>query len=253
MSARLASILMVASLSAQTPAKFEIASVKSNRGGDAGGEASEREAITASPGGVTARNASLRALLRWAYRVQDYQISGPGWLGAEKYDIAAKASGAVPPDEVRAMMQALLTERFQLVLHRDRRDLAVYWMVASKKGPKLRPSDVDSPGLMLPDGGSLVFHHYSMSELADRLAMRPFGLDRPVIDKTLLDGRFDFSLQLADNPKALKRTLEGMELGQGESMFTAISEQLGLRFQPQKGPVETLVVDRASRTPTEND
>jgi uncharacterized protein (TIGR03435 family) len=241
---------------AQTPAprEFAVASVKQNKMGNAGGEGSEREKITISPAGLTMRNVSLRSCIRWAYGVQDYQISGPGWLASQRYDIAANAPGQVSGEEMRLMMQKLLADRFKLTLHRESKELPIYAMVAGKKRGGLQPT-AGGESSMIPAGGALVFRNYSMTEFAERLATRPFKLDRVVLDKTGLDGTFDFSLKFADNEGNLKHTLEGMEQGgadQFASMFTILREQLGLNFRAQKAPVESLVVEGAEKVPTEN-
>jgi uncharacterized protein (TIGR03435 family) len=240
----------------QTPAprEFAVASVKASQRGNAGGEGSEREKISISPGGLIMRNVSLRSCIRWAYGVRDYQISGPGWLASERYEIAAKSSAPASSDELRQMAQKLLADRFKLTLHRESRELPVYAMVAGKKGAKLRPA-AGGETTMLPLGGALVFRNCSMAELADRLGARPFSLDRLVLDKTGLDGAFDFTLKFSDNAGDLKHTLEGMEQGggdQGPSMFTILEGQLGLAFKTQRAPVASLVIDHAEKIPTEN-
>jgi uncharacterized protein (TIGR03435 family) len=151
------------------------------------------------------------------------------------------------------MLQSLLADRFKLELHRESKDVAVYAMVAGKNGMKLRREADNTAGSMRPVGGGLVFRGVSMDELADRLLSRPFGVDRPVIDRTGIDGRFDFTLTFAENEDSLKSTLEGMALGKAESgsILTILQEQLGLKFEAQKGPVDVLVIDHVAR-PSEN-
>ena len=243
----------LAAFAAPNPPAFDVASVKPNQIGSAGGEKSERENITVSPEGVIMRNVSLRSCLRWAYDVRDFQITGPGWLATEKYDIAAKTAPATSNGQLRLMMQTLLGDRFKLALRRETKDLPVYALVVGKNGPKFHESAAgDVKSSMRPSGGGLEFRHYSMTEFADQLAARPLKVDRPVFDKTELTGAFDFTLRLADNMAELKRTLEGMEQGEGQAISTVIQEQLGLKLQPQKGPVEVLVVEHAEKVPSEN-
>jgi uncharacterized protein (TIGR03435 family) len=91
-----------------------------------------------------------------------------------------------------------------------------------------------------------------MTEFAEQLSARPLKVDRPVFDKTELSGQFDFTLKLADNMVELKHTLEGIEKGEGQSISTIIQQELGLKLQPQKGPVEVLVIDLAEKIPSEN-
>jgi uncharacterized protein (TIGR03435 family) len=98
--------------------------------------------------------------------------------------------------------------------------------------------------------GSLIFRNLSMAEFADRLSARPLKVDRPVVDKTGLKGTFDLTLKLASDNASLKHALEGFE--QDSSVFTVIQEFLGLKLEPEKGPVEILVIDHAEKVPTEN-
>jgi uncharacterized protein (TIGR03435 family) len=229
---------------------FEVASVKPNTTAHAGGEGSERENISSTPGGLTMRNVSLRTGIQWAYEVRGYQVSGPAWLATERYDIVAKTSSAASEEQLRRMLQALLADRFKLVLHRESRELPVYLLVAGRRGTRLQASNGEGDSSMQPAGGGLEFRNYSMPAFAERLSTRPFSFDRPVLDETGLTGRFDFTMKLADNATELKRTLEGMEHGGPD--FAAFLEPLGLRLQPQKGPVEILVIDAAEKMPGGN-
>jgi len=229
--------------------QFEVASVKPNRVGSAGGESAPREKITASPGSLTMQSVSLQACIKWAYGLRDFQISGPVWLTSERYDIVAKASGPSTEAELRIMLRALLAGRFKLKTRVETKERPVYTLVVAKNGPKLQPAKDGDPSFG-PAGGELVFRNFSMADLADRLSSRPFKLDLPVLDRTGLDGRFDFALKLATNPDELKHTLEGME--QGPSIFVFFQNQLGLKLESRKGPVEILIVDSAEKLPSEN-
>ena len=196
------------------------------------------------------RNVSLRSCIQWAYGVRGYQISGPTWLTLERYDIVAKTPSPAADDQLRLMLQMLLESRFKLALHREMKDLPVYRLVRGKGGPKLHTAAGEGNNSMRPVGGGLEFRNFSMAELAARLSARPFSVDRPVLDKTGINGLFDFTMKIADNDAELKRTLEGME--RGASDFALFLGQLGLKLQPQKGPVEILVIDRAEKVPIEN-
>ncbi len=252
--------VLVASLSLTSPtqaaaqAGFTAASVRANEKGNAGGEGSDREKISTSPTSITMQNVSLRSCLRWAYGVRDSQIAGPGWLATRRYDIAANTSGPASADELKQMTRKLLADRLKLQLHRESKELPVYAMVGNKKTAKMQPA-AGGAATMMPTGGALVFRNYSMEALAERLAERPFKLDRQVIDKTGVSGLFDFTLKLAENETDLKHTLEGMERGsadQGPSMFTILQEQLGLSFKSQRAAIESLVIDHAEKDPTAN-
>lgn len=229
--------------------QFEVASVKPNRVGSAGGESAPREKITASPGSLTMESVSLQTCIKWAYGLRDFQISGPVWLTSERYDIVAKASGAAAEPELRIMLRALLADRFKLKTRTETKEKPVYTLVVAKNGPKLHPAKDGDPSFG-PAGGELVFRNFSMADLADRLASRPFKLDLPVLDRTGLDGRFDFAVKLATNPDELKHSLEGME--QGPSIFVFFQDQLGLKLESRKGPVEILIIESAEKIPAEN-
>jgi uncharacterized protein (TIGR03435 family) len=240
-------LLGLAATQAQT---FEVVSVKPNKMGNAGGEGSNRESVQAFPGSLAMRNVTLITCLRWAYGVRDFQISGPSWMGTERYDISAKAAGAASEEQMRIMLQAVLAERFKMALRRESKELPVYALVTAKKGMKLKPSAIDSPGHMSPEGGDLVFQNFSMEELADRLSTVPFKVDRPVVNETGLKVRFDFHLNFASSSAELKTTLEGMD--RGVAVFAYVQDQLGLKLEGRKAPVEVLVIDHAEKVPAEN-
>ncbi len=150
-----------------------------------------------------------------------------------------------------SMLQTLLADRFKLRLHREEKDLPVYALVIGNKGPKLRKaaSDGEAEASVVPDAGSLVFKNHSMSEFADFLSR---VMDRPVLDMTGLKDLFDFNLRLFESdtsPADMKRAIGGGQMA--ASMFTLIQD-LGLKLEPRKAPVEILVIDHAEKVPTEN-
>src|SRR5438552_2031413 len=112
--------------SAVAPAAFEVASVKPNNSGDG------TSSFHTNNGNLRSSNVSLRDFVKWAYRVQDYQVLGPNWLTSQKYDIVAKAEAPIPADRLMAMLQALLAERFKLAIHRETREGAGYALVVGK-------------------------------------------------------------------------------------------------------------------------
>jgi uncharacterized protein (TIGR03435 family) len=230
--------------------QFEVASVKPNHLGIAGGEGAPREKITATPGGLIMQNVTLQTCLKWAYGLRDFQISGPSWLTSEHYDITAKAPAGDQRDDQHQMLRALLADRFKLTAHLEKKDRPVYALVIAKNGPKLHPSKNDGDTTFGPSGGELVFHNCSMADLADKLASRPFKLDLPVLDRTGLEGRFDFALKLASNDNELKHTLEGME--QGPSIFVFFQDQLGLKLESHKAPIDVLIIESVEKIPSGN-
>jgi uncharacterized protein (TIGR03435 family) len=249
---RILAAVLIALATAAAQTSFEVASVRISQLAKAGGEGSTRESIEPGPGGLAMRNISLRSAIRWAYGVKDFQISAPGWMDSERYDIAAKAPGAVSNDQLRLMLRALLTERFKLALHRETKELAVYALVVGKRGSRLEAAKTEGEGSMRVANGALEFQSMSMAEFAERLSARPFGVERPVVDRTGLQGPFDFRMKLAENDGELKHSLERREIEHDSSMFTAPLEDVGLRLEAQKGPIEILVIDRAEKVPVEN-
>jgi uncharacterized protein (TIGR03435 family) len=259
-----------ASIRAQAPAAFEVASVKPNKTGDG------RVMLGMQPGGrFNASNVPLRLLLRQAFNVQDFQIvGGPDWIASDRFDVVAKAPDGVEftADTMRPMLRALLTERFKLAFHNETRDMAVYALMKArpdgKLGAGLTPAAVDcagrgrrgggppppppQPGQKMECGlmigpGRLNAGGMPMSNLATALAPQ---VGRIVLDKTELTGNYDFELTYA--PEAIGGVGAPALINGGAvpvdpnapNLFTALQEQLGLKLDSQRGPVEVVVIDR---------
>jgi len=220
---------------------FEVASVKPNRSGSG---------ATLAPGlrngTLSARNASLKALIRAAYGVSDLQIVGPSWLDADRFDLTGKAPKGVPDDQLMPMLQTLLRDRFHLAVHRETKVMPAFDMVVAKRGLKIAPFDPAHP-VTPPAGysGRLMFGSGTMPELAARLTM---GAGKVVLDKTGLGGRYSFMVL---NYTPVADATNGA-VDAPPDFITAAEEQLGLKLVPKSEPVELLVVDRADRTPVEN-
>jgi uncharacterized protein (TIGR03435 family) len=213
---------------------FEVASVRPNRSD------SHSSRFSSNKGSVRSTNVSLRDFIRRACNVKDYQVTGPDWLATQRYDIAAKAEASVSDKQLMAMLQALLAERFKLAIHRETKERTVYDLVVGKNGPKLHEVEA-GPGRTTDGRGSLSGQKMSMSQLADSLSQH---VNLPVLNMTGIKGAFDIELKWAPE--------EGKDSGNGPSIFTAVQEQLGLKLEQRKGPMEIIVVDRAERVPTEN-
>lgn len=199
--------------------------------------------------------ATVTDLLMDAYKVKNYQILGaPDWATqrGDHYDITARATGEVPPsvDQVRLMFQALLAERFQLMLHWETREYSVYELVISKSGPKFRDIPVGAPPESVSQGpkpGTKVLQG-PMTLLTQLLSSM---VDRPVIDRTGLTGTYEYSTGWARPALNMNLTRPPDPTDPGGSIFTAVEEHLGLKLQPAKGPVEFVVIDSVQK-PTEN-
>src|SRR5689334_17876602 len=134
---------------------FEVASAKVSQLGRSGVEGRGRERIQVEPDAVLMANVSFRSCTRWAYNVLDYQVNGPGWIDTERYDITGKASGPVPPEQLRLMMQTLLAERFKMELHRQTKEMQAYLLQIAKGGPKFTESGADGEPDMQRDQQSM--------------------------------------------------------------------------------------------------
>jgi uncharacterized protein (TIGR03435 family) len=264
----------VAGTTSKVPA-FEVASIKPNKSGTG------MSLLRTTPVGFSASNISLKAVIQHAYGVEENQIFGaPGWLGSELFDIEAKVSSSdtdalhnLNPDQRRLMLQPLLADRFQLKVHREARDLPVLVLVVAKGGPKLheaKPGDTypnglkgfdggGGPGMMLMRPGQLTAQGVDLSSVAKQLSQQ---LGRTVQDKTELSGKYDFTLQWTPDERGGPMSAATQGGGSrsddapppdssGPSLFTAIQEQLGLKLESRKAPVEVLVIDHVA-APSEN-
>jgi uncharacterized protein (TIGR03435 family) len=275
------SIPPTASTSPAVPAvelAFEVASIRPHIFAGVGGG---RVGISISGSRVTASAMSLNRLVIYAYDLKDDQLSGgPVWAaGGEEssYDIVAKAPGNAPPpvSQVRVMFQRLLADRFQLKIHRETKELAVYELVVGKGGSKLKPHAED-PNVLVPElGKPLVLGENGVASPPPRgglvMTMLEPGqrrftatnrgivtltsvlsaeLNRPVVDNTGLTGTYDYTFQFFT-------TREGVPLvapsddSEFPSVFVAVQEQLGLKLNAAKAPLEIVVVDRVQK-PSEN-
>jgi uncharacterized protein (TIGR03435 family) len=222
--------------------RFDVASIKPNKSGEAA-------ASTVFPpgGGFSARNASLRLLIRLAYGLADYQISGrPDWIRFDKFDVDAKSEASPSVDVLRLMLQALLEERFQLRVHRAMKQDEVYALMIARGGPKMRavPDDGTDTNRQRNDAWRGVKagqgHLFTTKgEIAGLAAYLTQILDRPVIDNTDLNGFFEFDFAL---PQTIMPSPDS-----SVSIFEAVQDQLGLRLEQTKGPVAFLVIDHVER------
>jgi uncharacterized protein (TIGR03435 family) len=263
---------------AQTPAPaFDVASIKPAAPGQHG------RFIRGMPGGrLNVTNMPLKELVQLAYKVQPFQITGgPAWFVSESWDITAKPDTDPGPNQIPLMLQALLADRFALKFHRETKELPVYALVAGKPGdktpglteskpgscteidPAAGPPPMPAPGqtpTTKPCGRIMMGLNTldATAQTLDQLAtMLSRTLGRTVIDKTGLSGKYDIHLEWTPDesqmsqiqlpPDAPRPTFDPA----GPSLFTAVQEQLGLKLESQKGPVEVFIIDHAEK-PSEN-
>ena len=261
---------------------FDVVSIKANKSGagmiNVGGS-------LAQPGGLyRATNVPLRLLITFSYKLNPHLlIEAPEWdhLLSERFDIEAWADGNPGMDDKLLMIQSLLADRFKLVMHKEKRQMPFYALVASKPGkvgPKLTahsddlkcldmggpPPAFPAPGAPLPAfcGGFIVYvkpgdaHATGNNVTMDMLVSQLSGfVDRPILDHTGLSGKFDVDLEFIplQGPGALAAgsNAASTDASAPPELFTAIQEQLGLKLEPQNGPVDVLVIDHVEE-PSEN-
>jgi uncharacterized protein (TIGR03435 family) len=235
---------------------FEVSVVKVNKSADTGSNSNSHN------GQFRASNVTLANVLQYeAYDLPASRIlGGPKWLNSERFDIEAKLDPAawdriyaLPPAERRQQMEALfqrlLQDRFKLAAHWETRDLPVYAMVIAKKGPALQPSkEPEGQTGVSQRNGLLTVKGETLAQLADTLTQDlSQEIGRVVVDQTATPGRYDFVLNFTP---ATDKALPDAD-DTGPSIFTAIQEQLGLKLESTKAPVTVLIVDHAEM-PSEN-
>jgi uncharacterized protein (TIGR03435 family) len=232
------------------PAAFEVASIKRS-------DPTQTAAIRRSGYRIATVNTSLQMLITWAYDVHSDRVYGkPAFLDSVHYDVVANGPENGWPAQrtpgqvtfLQEMMQTLLVERFKLAVHRETKELPMYALVLAKGGPKFKlgpaPESMGQQPFSMPGRGRLSGTQVAAWMLAKVLADQ---LGRSVQDQTGLEGVFDFKLEWAPDVQP-----ESAEVGNRASLFTAIQEQLGLRLEARKGPVEVLVIDHVESSPNEN-
>jgi uncharacterized protein (TIGR03435 family) len=227
---------------------------------------------TSDPTFLRYANIPLKRVLMAAYDVKYWQIVGPDWLDTLRFDITARLPERATREQSLAMMRNLLTERFQMTVHRETKELPIYALLQDKTGAKLTPSaeaavdenaiatvakneGKDGFPVLSPGASGIVVEtrngrarisgfHSGLSKLADFLSTQ---LGRPVFDQTGIAGVFDFAIYYRPENAAIDETAPY------PGIFDALREQVGLRLEARKGLVEMLVIDHAEKVPTGNE
>ncbi len=231
---------------------FDVATIKPNDSG-----ASSMQGLTMNGRNFATRNSSLADLIGFAYEVQMKQIvGGPDWLEKDRYDIAAvpDQEGAPNVQQLRLMVQKLLASRFNLKFHHDQRELSAYVLTVGKNGQKLNPTQLKGslPGMGMrpgPTGLTMVMANARLADFTSFLQM--LVLDRPVVDRTGIAGRFDYNVtftpddsQFNGHPPKLPQTETS---DSAPNLFAAIQEQLGLKLDAQKTSVDVIAIDHVEK------
>lgn len=262
-------VFLAAGLPAADVPSFEAASVKSAkpdspqimRGGPGTGD----------PGQFSYSGAPLGRLIQIAYGVKAYQLSGPPWIGTEKFEIVAKVPAGTTKEQFGSMLQSLLADRFGLKLHHQTRRLMGYELKIGKNGHKLKPA-VATPYIPDKNAGTLVFfdrdnHRESyrltnglvrsagqMQTLSDIVTLCENHTGLPVVDKTRLTGQYDYSFDYAADPPATRQepASTAAAIEPGPDFVAAFQKQLGFKLEKKKVPIDVLLIDRANKVPAEN-
>jgi len=204
------------------------------------------------------RNATMVDLIQVAYGVDDTRkiVGGPNWMDMDRFDIAAKAPQSTSPDDLKLKLQALLADRFKLVVHMDNRPVSVFVLSLGKGKPKLKESDgKGEPGCQgkpqNPVPGEIPYnetscHNLTMEQFTQRMGMAGNYVGAPAVDQTGLKGAWDFDLKWTGRGQLAAAGSLGI------TFFDAIDKQLGLKLEPQRIPIPVLVVDSVNQKPTDN-
>lgn len=245
--------VIAAGVLAQSDPAFEVATIKPSAPGQPGfgmGMAGHR---------FIGVNTTLRDLIAFAYGLHPDQITGgPPWIASDKYDLYAEVTGKGAPESqrIRAMVQQLMADRFSLVFHRAKKELSVYAIVVAKSGAKFTGSAGEpnvNASFDFPSLGRMTVHNATIADFA--VWLERYVTNRPVVDQSGISGKYNFTFDWSPDETQLPGLSEQLQHTNGRSerpdLYTAIQQQLGLKLESAKAPVEILVIDRAER-PSDN-
>jgi uncharacterized protein (TIGR03435 family) len=252
-------VTLAAAALAQTAPSFEVASIRvSEPGKREGGEnpmkRDMRTGIMAqvSPDGVIIRNSSLRSIICWAYRMFDYQLKGPDWLGAARFDITAKAGREATNEELRLMLRTLLADRFKMVSHTDNKEMGAYVLTIAKSGLKVKESTSGDGDFDIEPNQqkmSVTVKRAGIDNLCDALGNI---FKAPIIDQTGLKGKYDATFDIMKYMADMRPTESGTPPDPLAIIIRGLQEELGLKLEPKKTQVDLLIVEKIEKTAAEN-
>ena len=232
-----------------TDPDFEVVTIKPNLSG----RSDRRIQIDRQ---IRATNTSLKDLIKFFFDVHEQQIEGgPDWMNTDRFDIVAQPAteAEISPEQMNTIIRKLIAERFNMTFHREERKMPVYTITVDESGSKMVKGDPNGPGDPDFNGlGNLKAKAMSMDELAG--VLKGVVLDRPVLNRTGLEGKYVFTLIWAPDesqfPGVRQRPSAQALAGRGD-IVTAMREQLGLKLEATEAPVEILVIENADK-PSEN-
>jgi len=233
---------------------------------------------TKTPDRINFENIGLGSIIAKAYDIKEYQIVGPDWLDSERFNVIATVLPGTTKEQFQLMLQNLLADRFQLKLHRDTKEMAVYSLVVAKNGPKFKKAvpapapDLDHAAADEPpgfqkmakdaDGYPVLGPGWTMAMMGDHaragnkahmewlVNMLAGQTERPVIDATGLTDEYQFLLSWIPQAPGVNPSVT--DDPKGPDLFQALEQQLGLKLESKKAPIVILVIDRAEKIPTPN-
>ena len=250
---RLLLLLATTALCAAQPRPFDVASVEPNTSGGNG------TSMRTANGRLTVTNAPLFQLIQQAYQIKDFQLNGgPGWIATERYDIDAKMEkNDISDKDLWFSLQPLLADRFRLKVHREAKQMPVFTLTVVKGGPKFTAhkengegNDKPRLGVSIGSGkGKLMATKISMAGFSESLGHQ---VDRIVTDRTGLKGDYDFTVEWSpeNHEGSMVGAIEEKAGLTGPNIFEALQDQLGLKLESAKGPVQIIVIDSAEKAST---
>jgi len=241
-------------MAADAPLAFEVATIKLSNPDQPG------KLFTVRGRNVMTINTTLNDLIVFAYDLHQKQVAGaPDWAESQKFDVTGQPESPGVPSitQLRGMIRLLLTERFKLAFHRDKREMPVYAIIVGPNGHKLTKNDNNPnglPNLLFRGLGNLPVSNATIADFAG--VMQSAVMDRPVVDKTGLTGRWDFAIRWTPDESqfgglGVRVPPPTDDPNAPPGIFTAFTDQLGLKLDPSRAPVEVLVIDKVEK-PSEN-
>jgi uncharacterized protein (TIGR03435 family) len=237
----LACLAIPAATHAQPPA-FAVATVRSS----SGAVQFEHDGKTeTSPVTLQMHDVTVHTCIKWAYGVQDNQISGPGWLDADHFDIVAKADSPATEAEMKLMLQTLLADRFQLTFHHQNKESKAFVLTVAKGGPKLNPAAApDAKPYRQNSANGTVAKSMTIRDFADFLSG---PLQMPVVDETGLPGKYDFAIDFTPYLPDPTHNMDGNRPDTTSILMAALQDELGLKLESRKTQVDVVVIDHIEK------
>jgi uncharacterized protein (TIGR03435 family) len=227
--------------------EFEAATLKPYPSGCVSGPMT-RSGIEESKGLIRIENMSLKAVIEMSYGVKDFQFERPAWVDTACFDIVAKPPASYKHEDLQSLLRNLLADRFKLSVHNDSKEMTAYVLTVAKDGPKFHEA-TKPRGYFTARPGHIDGARVSMKRFIGALkGMFP----RPIIDETGLSAEYEIKLEWTPDQAAAMPAGDEQVPDPGVSISTALRDQLGLRLQTRKAPVEIVIVDHIEKTPTDN-